>query len=180
MEMGMLIRRLKQRLRDGGRQGPFRCIATSATITSGQGDEDRQAVADFAAELFGEPFSTPAIVFGESLGKYGDRPPRRYHAFLRALEGAFLVHRDGVDAVALNRKKTGEDGATWEPLEIALCRECGQHYYVGKEHEGKLREADRDPSHPGFGVDYYLPTDDGNQWGLYCARASPGKEDAMS
>ena len=35
MEMGMLIRRLKQRLRDGGRQDPLRCIATSATISSG-------------------------------------------------------------------------------------------------------------------------------------------------
>ena len=36
MEMGMLIRRLKQRLRDGGRQASFQCIATSATITSSQ------------------------------------------------------------------------------------------------------------------------------------------------
>ena len=36
MEMGMLIRRLKQRLRDGGRKDPFRCIATSATISSGK------------------------------------------------------------------------------------------------------------------------------------------------
>ena len=51
MEMGMLIRRLKQRLRDGGRRGPFRCIATSATITSGQGGEDKRAVAEFATEL---------------------------------------------------------------------------------------------------------------------------------
>ena len=163
MEMGMLIRRLKQRLRDGGRQGPFRCIATSATLSSGQGDEDRQSVAEFAAELFGEPFSIPGIVFGESLLRGNDGPPRRYHAFLRALEGAFLVHRDGVDAVALNRKSKGEDGVAGEPLEIALCRECGQHYYVGQEHGGKLREADRDPSHPGFGVDYYLPTDDGDR-----------------
>ena len=31
-------------------------------------------------------------------------PPGRYHAFLRALEGAFLVHRDGADVVVLNRK----------------------------------------------------------------------------
>ena len=35
MEMAMLIRRLKQRIREGGREErPFRCIATSATITS--------------------------------------------------------------------------------------------------------------------------------------------------
>ena len=168
MEMGMLIRRLKQRLCDGGRRGPFRCIATSATITSSQGDEDRQAVAEFAAELFGEPFSTPAIIFGESLRTGDDGPPRRYHAFLRALEGAFLVHREGADAVVLNRKSEGGDDAAGEPLEIALCRECGQHYYVGRDQGGRLREADRDPSHPGFGVDYYLPTADGDQ--LLCRR----------
>ncbi len=169
MEMGMLIRRVKQRLRDGGRQGPFRCIATSATITSGQGEEDRRLVAEFASELFGEPFSKPAIIFGESLGSDDNGPPRRYHAFLRALEGAFLVHQgDGVDAVVLNRKRADEGGTAGEPLEIALCRECGQHYYVGQEHRGKLREANRDPSRPGFGVDYYLPTDDGDL--LLCRR----------
>ena len=168
MEMGMLIRRLKQRLRDGGRQGPFRCIATSATITSSQGDADRRGVAEFASELFGEPFSTPSIVFGESLPTADDGLPRRYHAFLRALEGAFLVHREDADAVVLNRKSEGVDGAIGEPLEIALCRECGQHYYVGRQHGGKLKEADRDPSHPGFGVDYYLPTDDGDE--LLCRR----------
>ena len=168
MEMGMLIRRLKHRLRDGGRAGPFRCIATSATITSHQGDEDRQAVAEFAAELFGEPFSTPAIIFGESLKTGDGDSPRRFHAFLRALEGAFLVHREGMDEVVLNRKSGGDDGAAGEPLEIALCRECGQHYYVGRERGGKLREANRDPSHPGFGVDYYLPTEHGKE--LLCRR----------
>ena len=168
MEMGMLIRRLKQRLRDGGRRGPFRCIATSATITSGQGDEDRQAVAGFAAELFGEPFSAPTIVFGDSLLSADDGSPRRFHAFLRALEGAFLVHREGVDAVVLNRKSESGGDLAGEPVEIALCRECGQHYYVGRKHGGKLREAVRDPSHPSFGVDYYLPADDGNE--LLCRR----------
>ena len=168
MEMGMLIRRLKQRLRDGGRRGPFRCIATSATITSGQGGEDKRAVAEFATELFGEPFSTPSIVFGESLQTDHDGSPRRYHAFLRALEGAFLVHREGADAVVLNRKSESGEGPAGEPLEIALCRECGQHYYVGREHGGRLREADRDPSHPGFGVDYYLPAEDGDE--LLCRR----------
>ncbi len=164
MEMGMLIRRLKQRLRDGGRQDPFRCIATSATITSSQENKDRLAVAEFAEELFGEPFSTPAIVFGKQLTADGDGTPQRYHAFLRALEGAFLVYRDGADAVVLNRKSNVGGGAAAQPLEIALCRECGQHYYVGREHGGNLNEADRDPSHPGFGVDYYLPKEDGGEW----------------
>ena len=160
MEMGMLMRRLKQRLRDGGRTQPFRCIATSATISSGEGEEDRRAVAAFAGELFGEPFSADAVVFGESEPTSDNATPRRYHAFLRALEGAFLGHRDGVDAVVLNRKSEGADGSIAEPLEIALCKECGQHYYVGRDRGGQLKEAVRDPSHDDFGVDYFLPAAD--------------------
>ena len=165
MEMGMLVRRLKQRLIKGGRQRPFSCIATSATITSGKSNEDSEAVAEFASELFGESFSSSAIVFGESLStsKSDDFPPRRYHSFLRALEGAFLVHREGEDIVVLNRKLENEESAG-EPIEIALCRECGQHYYVGREHQGKLKEAYRDPSHPKFGVEFYLPSNNGSLW----------------
>ena len=164
----MLIRRLKQRLRDGGCKDPFRCIATSATLSSGEGEEDKQVVAEFAQELFGEPFSAPGIVFGELQPPAKDESARRYHAFLRALEGAFLIHKDGKDAVVLNRKREGENGAIAEPLEIALCRECGQHYYVGKKRDGKLKESIRDPSQHDFGVDYYLPVEDGGE--LLCRR----------
>ena len=43
MEMAMLIRRLKQRIRDGGREDKhFHCIATSATITSDENQENRK------------------------------------------------------------------------------------------------------------------------------------------
>ena len=167
MEMGMLIRRLKQRLRDGGREKPFRCIATSATISSGKSEEDKQAVVTFAKELFGEPFSVPGVIFGEYQQTVADKP-RLYHVFLRALEGAFLVHKGDVDAIILNRKSETVDGSNAEPLEIALCKECGQHYYVGRERDGKLKEAVRDPSQLSFGVDYYLPSDDGDT--LLCKR----------
>ncbi len=169
MEMGMLIRRLKQRLRDGGRRRDFRCIATSATMTSGEGDKDRRAAAKFAEELFGESFSRDGVVFAESSNE--DGPPQRFHAFLRALEGAFLVHRGGVDAVVLNRTSADQGEVPSVPLEIALCRECGQHYYVGRERGGKLKEAVRDPSHHDFGVDFYLPADDGGQWLCRCCGA---------
>ena len=168
MEMGMLIRRLKQRLHNGGRQDSFRCIATSATISSGESKKDKKMVAKFAEELFGEPFSAPGVIFSESQQTAADGTPRRYHAFLRALEGAFLVHRDGADAVVLNRKNESGNGWSAEPLEIALCGECGQHYYVGRERGGKLKEAVRDPSHPDFGVHYYLPVKDGDE--LLCRR----------
>src|SRR6266567_3068982 len=66
IEMGMLLRRLKQRLRDGGRAEPFRCIATSATLVSGEGG--KPGVAKFAASLFGEPFDEQAIIFGQTEG----------------------------------------------------------------------------------------------------------------
>ena len=160
MEMGMLIRRLKQRLRGGGRQNPFRCIATSATISSSEGTEDKQAVAEFAGELFAEPFTESGIIFGEHKRQQESNEPRRYHIFVRALEGAFLIHKEGQDAVTLNRKAIQEeDGIDIFPLEIALCKECGQHYYVGRHdcHADKLVEAVRDPSQPDFGVEYYLP-----------------------
>ena len=159
MEVGMLIRRMKQRLRGSGREGPFSCIATSATISSDESDEDRNAVAEFAKELFGEEFSPSDIIFGEPQPTNRESP-RRYHAFLRALEGAFLIYKDGKDEVVLNRKSADDDGAV--PLEIALCSECGQHYYVGKERAGQLKEAVRDPSQPEFGVDYYVPKEDGS------------------
>lgn len=64
MEMAMLLRRLKQRLREGGRTEPFRCIATSATLMGGE--RDIAAVAQFAADLFGEYFSQEDVILGET------------------------------------------------------------------------------------------------------------------
>lgn len=64
IEMAMLLRRLKWRLRDGGRAGQFCCIATSASLAGG--DEDRPAVAAFAATLFGEPFRDQHIILGQA------------------------------------------------------------------------------------------------------------------
>lgn len=160
MEMGMLLRRLKQRLREGGRDDAFRCIATSATMSSREGGKEQEAVADFAEALFGEPFEPDGVIFGELDGAmHSNTEPGRYHAFLRALEGAFLVHRSGQDMVVLNRSGGAAAGEPPVPLEIALCKECGQHYYVGRDHGGRLAEGIRDPSQESFGVDYFLPTD---------------------
>ena len=178
MEMGMLIRRLKHRLRQGGRQRPFRCIATSATLSSGASQADSGTVAEFASELFGEPFSMPGIFFGEAESVEASASPGRHHAFLRALEGAFLVHRDGVDEIVLNRKGDSSDGTAAKPLEIALCKECGEHYYVGRIQGGRLREAIRDPSHPAFGVEYYLPREDGEE--VLCRRCGAISRDVSA
>ena len=158
MEMGMLIRRLKQRLHEGGRKGPFQCIATSATMSSSEKHNEKKTVAEFAEEIFAEDFSHSDVIFGE-YDKQANREtqPSRYHVFVRALEGAFLAHKSGKDQVVLNRKSEEETGNSSKPLEIALCRECGQHYYVGREVRNSLEEAIRDPSLEGFGVEYYLP-----------------------
>ena len=153
-EMGMLMRRLKQRVRAGGRRDRFNCIATSATISSSGSDSDREEIAEFAEDLFGEPFTSGDVIFGQMSTEDGEYP-RRNHAFVRGLESAFLIHRKGVDAVALNRASAEYGGSV--PMEIALCRDCGQHYYIGQARNGKLDEAMRDPTVPDFGVEYYLP-----------------------
>ena len=162
IEMGMLVRRLKQRLHEAGRTEDFRCIATSATLASGTGADSKNGVAEFAQELFGEPVTEQGVFFASLKSQQDSEPAHRNHAFMRALEGAFLVHENGKDSVVLNRSGTREeDGRPSEPLEIALCQECGQHYYVGKDSNGKITEAVRDPSQTDFGVEYYVPVQNG-------------------
>lgn len=156
MEMGMLVRRLKQRLQAGGREHPFRCIATSATISSSKEKKDKKTVAQFANTLFGEPFTDDDVIFGTQK-KSNNPKPQRFHLFMSALEGAFLSYQNGKDTIILNRKTEAGDDEKAAALEIALCRECGQHYYVGRKNEGYLDEAIRDPSNKYFGVDFYLP-----------------------
>jgi ATP-dependent helicase YprA (DUF1998 family) len=262
IEMAMLLRRLKRRLREGGQSGEFRCFATSATIAGGI--EDRANIAKFAKALFDEEFREEDIILGETeslptedtkslpsnayfvlrkaleaptdetqaqlstlaadlevplqvakempkkVGQllqkdnrslqlrrritstplevqviadeiFGDLPDQqrvaalselvelllkaidpvsdspllsaRYHLFLRSLEGAFVTYWPE-KKVYLDRQTTIHDGAAFE---IALCRECGQHYFVGKWKDGKLREAMRDPGHPDFGADFFQP-----------------------
>lgn len=63
MEMAMLMRRLKDRLQNGGRTLGFTCIATSASL-SDPAEDAKGAVASFAEMLFGEPFSPDNVVFG--------------------------------------------------------------------------------------------------------------------
>lgn len=262
IEMGMLLRRLKRRLREGGRTGPFQCIATSATIAGGE--RDKGPIAEFASELFGEEFREENMILGatEPIRDFGteelsledyralrqtlDSPSRndlpeiarrleltipegldvtkgvgyilqhdhrstklrqlitqeprqvyelanevfpdlseevrlrvlselvellirvedplssapllsaRYHLFLRSLEGAFLSffpHKQ----IFLERRNKDEKGAIFE---VALCRECGQHYLVGKSRDGTFQEAIRDPGHPDFGATFFRPIEE--------------------
>ncbi|MCX7731751.1 MAG: DEAD/DEAH box helicase [candidate division WOR-3 bacterium] len=79
----------------------------------------------------------------------------RYHIFLRSLEGAF-VSLWPENKVFLDRKTIGEETSAFE---VALCRECGQHYFVTSKNfkQGKVQEAIRDPNNPDFGVTFLRP-----------------------
>ena len=169
-EMGMLMRRLKERVKAGGRINGFNCIATSATISSSRSDDDRADVSEFAKALFGEPFSSEDIIFGELI-KEEDARPRRRHLFVRGIESAFLLHQEGRDKVALNRA-SADDGKSL-PLEIALCKDCGQHYYIGQENGSHLVEPVRDPSMPGYGATYFMPVEtSGDATHVLCRRCT--------
>ena len=77
----------------------------------------------------------------------------RYHLFLRSIEGAFVSYFPH-KRLFLERRSQDEQGAVFE---IALCRECGQHYLVGRLIDGRLQEAIRDPGHPDFGAIFFRP-----------------------
>ncbi|MBI2907076.1 MAG: DEAD/DEAH box helicase [Chloroflexi bacterium] len=89
IEMAMLLRRLKRRLREGSRTGPFRCLATSATLAGGKGDT--AAVAKFASDLFGEEFRDEDVILGEheSIPEPGPAilSPDAYGVIANALSG---------------------------------------------------------------------------------------------
>lgn len=267
MEIAMLLRRLKQRLREGGRAAGFQCIATSASL--GGGADDRKALAEFAMELFGEPFKDEDILIGkvlpvepvkpnsfrigleqllnlaerirqeDALGSvavleglapaasdgtqvgsipgrlyrlfaneeralrlrqllqsprkltevgaaiFGDAPeqdrprlvsalvdvlvrtedPRskspllscRYHLFLRGLEGAFIRYHPKREVSLARGSGVGASGPSFE---VALCRECGQHYLVGRRDGDHLAEAMRDETEQDFKIEFYRPLDE--------------------
>ena len=150
MEIAMLIRRLKQRLRKGGRgEQPFQCIATSATIAR---EEDKEGVKEFARVLFDDEFESSDIIFGQNIES---QKVGRSHSFFCSLEGAYLRYvGDNASEIILNRDSGPEANAFFE---LALCRECGQHYFVGDVRDGKLEEAIRDPGDPKFNADFFLP-----------------------
>ncbi len=64
IEIAMLLRRLKERV-VRSEVGRLQCIATSATL--GGGEEDYPKIADFAANLFGEPFEAEDVIGAQHL-----------------------------------------------------------------------------------------------------------------
>ena len=89
-DVAMLIRRLKWHTHT---QGKLRCIGTSATIQSGEGDEPVKIMAQFAEKLFGEPFREEHII-GES---YANIPVRTLDALATnsAIDNREIYEFDG-------------------------------------------------------------------------------------
>ena len=171
VEMGMLMRRLKRRLREGGREGTFSCVATSATLSSSDDPKETRQVAAFAESLFGESFGSDSVILGDGREEQSGKP-RRYHVFARALEGAFLRHRNGRDAVSLERRGAARRELGREcVIDLALCRECGQHYFAGSRGGGFLREAPQVDD--GFAT-YFAPAGDVGREGelILCRRCA--------
>jgi hypothetical protein len=96
---------------------------------------------------------------GAAVIRYNDLhpTPARFHLFLKSLEGAFVSYFPE-KRVFLDRKAQADGGAAFE---VALCRECGQHYLVGRvmNNGNRLVEAIRDPGHPEFGAAFFRPTE---------------------
>jgi hypothetical protein len=287
MEMAMLLRRLKQRLHDGGLSRDLQCVATSASL--GGGEDSRTGLAQFAQELFGTTFSEDDVILekvaevppggsvqmraveysmlsraidsdpadaetvlrdlasrhGVSLPYASSVPNQlyhllvadtrvsqlrkllstpqelenvkdmlfeelatgsrdqalehflhlvtsaqdpasaapllglRYHLFLRALEGAFVSYWPTKRvwlARAVDDDPTADTGTSGAAFEVALCRECGQHYLVGRREEGYLREALRDYGNDEFSVSFFRPIsgasvgEDGTNFSRLCMR----------
>ena len=87
----------------------------------------------------------------------------RYHLFLRSLEGAFISYWPE-QHVYLDRKGADANCAVFE---VALCRECGQHYIIAQKDfvGGKVREPVRDAGLDEYGVTFLRPMDGGESEG---------------
>lgn len=95
-DVACLIRRLKEHT---GTSGRLRCIGTSATVDSDAGEaEGRVAIADFAAELFGEPFDADAVI----TERYADPVTH---------EPEHLPVTPGIDSELLAQLNSGEPAA---------------------------------------------------------------------
>lgn len=94
-DVACLIRRLKQHTHT---TGSLRCIATSATVQSGEGEDAETLIADFAARLFGEPFDAGQVI-GESYAPLPDDLPPLARSIAEALAAGPLSLRQLAQAL---------------------------------------------------------------------------------
>ncbi len=126
IEVGMLLRRLRDRVLRGGRG--LRCVATSATL--GDGEKDFGKAAAFANELFDEPFAAHDVIAAarqsaDKLGaEWGDGRPTLYEALAalpaeaspHAVADAAEQHGTPPPVVAAARATADSPAALYETL----------------------------------------------------------------
>ncbi|BCW94145.1 MAG: DEAD/DEAH box helicase [Thermoanaerobaculum sp.] len=121
IEMAMLLRRLKQRLREGGRSEPLRCIATSATLVGGEGD--KAAVVQFASDLFGEEFREEDVILGKTIPVPEPDPRRLFLTDYRLLQEVFREKsKQGRERLGELASRIGLSLPDGEELERAIGR----------------------------------------------------------
>jgi hypothetical protein len=104
-DVACLVRRLKEHTKT---RGKLRCVGTSATIESGSPEESRSSIARFAADLFGEPFSSDDVV------------AETYAAHLTPVEPAPLPQRIEIEEESIRQAARGESEPV-QRLRDALC-----------------------------------------------------------
>ena len=126
MEVGMLLRRLKDRVVKS-RPGALRCIATSATLGGGRADFPH--VAEFAKALFGEMFEwneqdeerqdiiEPSIQDESHFSKTWGKPDPEFYNALQAHLGdiqtmAVIARTHGVPDTVVDQAVTGPDNSS--------------------------------------------------------------------
>lgn len=118
-EMAMLVRRLKQRVEEGGCQQPLRCIATSATLA--RGGEDAPAIAEFAERLFGAPFDETAVVLAKRAspikGSNTQLTVEDYDALSKVVDAS---HADVLACVANIGRRLGANTAPFDDARALL------------------------------------------------------------
>lgn len=87
-DVAALIRRLKQHT---GVIGQLRCIGTSATVESGEGESAAQAIAHFATDLFGEPFAPDDVITETYAPLPDDLTAVQRHVIDRLLERPYTL-----------------------------------------------------------------------------------------
>ena len=176
MEMGMLIRRLKQRLRAGGRNRPLSVHChqrhslhrSRGRRTGGQWPSSPRSCS--VSRFRSTGLYSANLSRRRTMNRRVDTTPfcalwreRFWSMTAVAIRSCSIVGDRAKTDRARHRLRSSRvdpaHNAAGVPLELALCRECGQHYYVGRARGGRLQEAVRDPSQSDFGVEYYLPLD---------------------
>lgn len=149
IEVAMLLRRLKDRIlkADQAYEGNLRCIATSATL--GSGEDAIRKVMKFASDLFGEPFEwetdnpnrqdyvMASRVDYRTLIKEWGRPDWRAYSILKRI---IPLEKTGLSTISLTQKNIEELRSLGYPEHVLSSASAvasgGAHQFLYKLLEG--------------------------------------------